>query len=111
AAALSPPANVSPPAISGKTLIGARLTASPGTWSNSPTSYAYRWQRCNLAGARCVSIAGASSSTYVLTSADLDSTMIVRVTAYNAAGHAAARSARTAVVMAAQAPASPAHVM
>jgi hypothetical protein len=109
--ALSPPANLTPPTISGKTLVGAKLTALPGSWSNSPASYAYKWQRCNLTGARCVTISGASSSSYILTTADLDSTMRVKVTAYNAAGHAAARSAQTGVVTASQAPASPAHVM
>jgi acid phosphatase len=106
-----PPAILSPPTISGKTLVGEKLIASPGTWSNSPTSYTHRWLRCNLTGARCVAIAGATSSTYILTTSDLDSRMRVRVTAYNAAGHSSARSAPTAVVIASQPPASPAHVM
>jgi acid phosphatase len=111
AATVSPPANLSAPTISGKTVIGSTLTASPGSWTNSPTSYAYRWQRCNLAGAHCVVIAGAASPTYVLAAGDLDSTLIVRVTASNAGGHATARSAKTGVVTAARPPASPAHVM
>jgi acid phosphatase len=110
-AATAPPANLTPPAVSGKTLIGQTLTASPGTWSNSPTSYAYKWQRCNLTGARCASIAGAISAPYILTASDLDSMMRVRVTASNAAGRASAFSTHTAVVMASQAPPSPAHVM
>jgi phosphatidylinositol-3-phosphatase len=111
AAELAPPVNLTPPTSSGKKLVGAKLIASRGTWANSPTSYAYRWQRCNLTGARCVVISGASSSSYILTTSDLDSTIRVRVTAYNAAGHSSARSAPTVAVIASQAPASPAHVM
>jgi len=49
----SPPANTTPPAVSGSAQSGQALTASPGSWSGSPTSYAYQWQRCDSAGAAC----------------------------------------------------------
>src|SRR5207244_8402690 len=48
-----PPANTTPPAISGPTRDGATLTADPGTWTGpGPITYAYAWQRCN--GGSCI---------------------------------------------------------
>ena len=70
-----------------------------GSWSNSPTSFAYQWEDCNAAGAACVAIAGASAQTYTLTAADAGSTIRVVETASNATGAGtAATSAETAVV-------------
>src|SRR5437764_5302297 len=84
------PADLSSPTISGKAQLGRMLKASPGSWSGSPTSYAYRWKRCDSQGSHCVAISGAGSSRYLLTTADLGSTMRVTVIAYNAAGHSSA---------------------
>jgi hypothetical protein len=98
AGALRRPADLIPPTISGKALVGRALKASPGSWSGSPTSYAYRWKRCDPRGSHCVAIAGAGSPRYVLTTADLGSTARVTVIAYNAAGRSSARSAPTPVV-------------
>lgn len=42
ASSTSPPANTSSPTISGSTVVGQRLRASAGAWTNSPTSYAYQ---------------------------------------------------------------------
>jgi F5/8 type C domain-containing protein/parallel beta helix pectate lyase-like protein len=86
------------PAISGFAGQGQQLTASTGTWTNSPTGYGYQWQRCNTSGASCTGISGASGSTYVLTAADAGSTVRVQVTASNAAGQGSATSSATAVV-------------
>jgi hypothetical protein len=93
------PQNTSPPVISGTTQKGQQLSASTGAWSGSPTSYAYEWLRCNSAGATCSAIAGATSSSYTLTEADVGSTLRVAVSATNAAGESEpATSAQTAVV-------------
>jgi hypothetical protein len=42
---VSAPVNISPPTIGGITAVGSILTASTGTWNNSPTSYTYQWMR------------------------------------------------------------------
>lgn len=56
------------------------LSATTGTWSNSPSSYAYQWKRNG------VDIGGATTSNYTITSADIGTTLTVAVTASNAAG-------------------------
>jgi phosphatidylinositol-3-phosphatase len=109
-AAAQPPTNTSPPMISGTAEAGLVLTASPGNWSNSPTSYAYHWRRCNVLGIECVAISGASLSTYLVRSADVGFTLRVKVIAYNAAGHSSASSVPSDVVIG-PSTGSPAHVM
>jgi hypothetical protein len=95
------PSNTGAPTISGTPQEGQTLTATTGTWSStSNTSYAFQWQRCNASGQGCANIAGATSQTYVLTSADVGNTVRVVVTATNADGSNSAPSSPTAVVTA-----------
>jgi Ig domain of plant-specific actin-binding protein len=92
------PVNTLPPTISGTPQVGQSLTASPGTWSNKPTSFAYVWQRCDQAGANCVDIAGATGQGFTPTPAEAGSTLRVVVTATNPLGSKRAVSAATPVV-------------
>jgi hypothetical protein len=82
--ALGVPVNTGPPVITGQPLPGKTLSCSTGTWSNSPTSFSYRWK---LAG---TSITGATGSSYTVQIADEASgpndTLTCVVTASNAAG-------------------------
>jgi hypothetical protein len=106
AATATPPANSSPPTISGTAQEGQTLTASPGAWSGTqPLAYAYQWRRCDTLGASCVDVAGATAQTYLLGSVDVGSTMRVGVTASNGAGSSSATSSQTLVIQAA--PAAP----
>jgi Calcineurin-like phosphoesterase len=96
---VEPPANTSPPTISGSPVQGQTLTADPGSWSGTaPLAYAYQWRRCDAGGGSCSDIAGATATSYTLVAADVGSTIRVRVTATNSAGSAAASSEPTAVV-------------
>jgi hypothetical protein len=101
------PVNTAPPSISGTPTVGQTLTASDGTWSNAPTSFAYQWLRCNGGGNNCVSVANGTQKTYTLVGADAGRTMRVSVTATNADGSGTAQSAQTAVVAAATSNAAP----
>lgn len=93
------PTNASPPTISGTAQTGQTLTASPGTWNSQTTpTYAYAWQRCDAQGNACAAIAGATSQTYVVQTADESKTLRVVVTATNPSGAGSATSAQTAAV-------------
>jgi len=97
-ASAAAPQNTTAPTISGKQMTGQTLTADPGQWSNSPTSYSYQWQRCNREGDSCGDIAGQTKTTYRLTDADVGNTVRVQVTARNADGSATANSKPSDVI-------------
>ena len=99
-AVVAAPVDSAVPVITGTAAVGDTLSSSTGTWSNSPTSFGYQWQRCTSSSS-CANISGATGATYVLQSADAGDTVDVVVTATNAAGHAAATSAQTGAVVAA----------
>src|SRR5664280_1660233 len=94
---VSKPANTVLPTISGTTTQGQTLSASNGSWDNSPTSYAYQWRRCDSSGASCLDISSATASTYALVFADAASTFRVVVTATNTYGDSSATSSQTVV--------------
>jgi hypothetical protein len=94
-----PPANETPPSISGSTIEGDTLTTNNGTWTGSPTSYAYQWEDCNSSGKACAHINGATSSSYKLAASNVGHTIRVVVTASNAGGHNEATSAATGTVV------------
>jgi hypothetical protein len=98
------PINVSPPGVGGLAGVGQTLTASPGTWKNKPTRFVYQWQRCDMTGANCASISGATAQAYNGSTADVGSTLRVALTARNSIGAATAISRATAVVPAAGPP-------
>jgi len=80
------PVNTVAPVISGTTMEGQTLHTSNGFWTNSPTSYAYQWRRCDSSGGSCTNIAAAYSNSYPVTVTDIGRTLRVAVTASNAYG-------------------------
>jgi len=92
------PVNTVRPSVSGDAIVGSTLTAETGTWTNSPTSYGYRWVQCDHFGASCVDIPGATGKTYGVRFADTFGTLRVDVTAKNAAGSTTRRSTPSDVV-------------
>jgi hypothetical protein len=94
----TPPTNQALPTIAGIATAGSVLSASPGGWSGSPTSYSYQWLECNSSGDACANIDLATAATFALDAGQVGSTIRVVVTAANGAGSASALSAPTAVV-------------
>jgi hypothetical protein len=97
-AAGSPPSNTALPTISGTARDGQLLTAHNGSWSGSPTSFAYEWQSCDRHGGGCAAIAGATSTQYTVSSDDVGHRLRVVVTATNANGSGSATSRSTGIV-------------
>jgi hypothetical protein len=92
------PITVTPPTVTGTAQQGQTLTATPGTWTAPDATFGYQWQRCDAAGANCVAVPDATTSTYAVTAADAGSTLNVVVTATNRFGSAPVASVQTAVV-------------
>jgi hypothetical protein len=101
------PSNTAQPTISGTPAVGQTLTSTNGTWDNSPTSYTYQWVRCGSSGGApdgsdCPAIGGATTASYIPSSADVGSRLRIRVTAMNGDGSATAASNATNEITAAQ---------
>jgi hypothetical protein len=96
-----PPVNQSPPSVSGTPIVGATLTADPGTWSGPGVKFDFQWQRCDAGGNGCTDISGARSSSYLVAAADVGLRLRILVTATNKNGSASAASAASATVAAA----------
>jgi hypothetical protein len=103
---VAPPTNLSPPTISGTAQEGQILTEINGSWTNGPTSFSYQWMQCDGSGNNCAPIlVDSTGQTYVVTTAEIGSTISVQEIASNAGGSGpAAVSTPTAVVIAAVTP-------
>ena len=94
------PTNTALPAITGTARTGETLTTSRGSWTSSPSTYAYQWKRANTASGTYNNITSATDRTYELTDADIDKFIKVSVIATNIIGPStAALSAATSVVV------------
>ena len=74
------PFNTVRPAVSGTAQVGETLTGTIGTWDPAGVSYEYLWERDGAA------ITGATSATYVATTADRGHKLALAVTAVGAGG-------------------------
>jgi YVTN family beta-propeller protein len=96
------PVDATPPNITGSAQQGQTLSVQHGSWSNSPTAYAYQWLRCNGEGEACVAIPGATEATYTPVGEDVGHALVVQETASNTGGSGSqAESPATTVVSAA----------
>jgi hypothetical protein len=100
----APPQETLQPTLSGTFRQGETITTSTGGWSNNPTSYAYRWLRCDAAGNGCAQIAGETARRYRLRAADVGRTVVAIVTARNADGAGSANTKPSPVIAANVAP-------
>lgn len=95
---VNPPVNLTPPQVAGIVAVGQTLTASTGTWSGSPVSYAFSW--------RLNGDVAATTQTYPIPASAYNSTISVTVTATNAGG---STSASSVTVQTAPAPSTPTY--
>ena len=93
------PRNTARPSIAGDPEAGQELTAEEGSWTNSPTSYAYQWQRCDIDAIACGPITGATGKTYGVRNADVGFRLRLEVTAKNANGSGSALSNPSGIVV------------
>jgi hypothetical protein len=101
------PQNVGEPVVTGTTRVGQVLRTTRGTWTGTePITYAFRWFRCEGAGAAdasdCRRISNASNNTYVLREGDAGFRIRSQVVATNVDGSARATSNPTGVVISAR---------
>lgn len=87
------PASIGAPQLSGTPSPGDTLFCSTGDWSNSPTSYSYKWLRNGIP-------IGLTTSTYLVQSTDLGASIACRVTAFNSYGSNTATSNAVQIVAA-----------
>ncbi|MCI0601130.1 MAG: hypothetical protein L0Y60_16760 [Beijerinckiaceae bacterium] len=77
------PVNTALPAVTGTATVGQTLSVSNGTWTNTPTGFAYQWKRAG------VNITGATANTYPLVVLDQGKAITCAVTASNGSGSSA----------------------
>ena len=82
------PVDITLPTLAGTVRAGQKLTCSRGSWTNSPTNYAYQWT------ADGTPIQGATSSTYTVQTQDEQLTLMCVVTASNGGGSGAPAKSR-----------------
>ena len=92
------PLNTVLPTVSGTTQEDQTLSTSDGNWTGSPTDFSYAWERCDRHGNSCTAVPAATTSSYILTSADVGSTIRATVTAGNGNGSTSTDTSATAVV-------------
>jgi hypothetical protein len=107
AAPKTAPANTGEPSITGTPRVGQILRTTRGSWTGTePIEYAFRWFRCDGAGApdasNCRRISNAADNTYVLRQADAGFRIRSQVVATNLDGTARATSNPTNVVVSAR---------
>ena len=86
------PENTVAPTVSAMAEVGQALMCSQGSWTASPTYYAYKWLRNGVA------IAGAETGVYMVTAADEGHSISCEVTASNIAGSKSTASANSVAI-------------
>ena len=83
------PSNTVLPLISGEVSVGGTLSINTGSWSTVAATFNIQWFACSSSIATsCSAIAGRTTSSYVITSADLTKYLRASVTALDATGGA-----------------------
>jgi Ca2+-binding RTX toxin-like protein len=88
----APPKNTALPTVTdtnpdfipgGHPVSGDILTTNGGSWTGDISGFSYRWEACDSGGLNCQPISGATNATYTVKPSDIESTIVLRVTATN----------------------------
>jgi hypothetical protein len=93
-AAGAKPASTALPVVSGTPQVGKTLGATAGSWSGSPTKYAYQWQYSRDNGSTWSNVGGAVLASFREDSTFKNTVVRVQVTATNSYGSVSAASAK-----------------
>ena len=93
------PVSSAAPVITGTARTGSTLSTTDGSWTGTPTLWAYQWQRASISGGSYSNIPSATGSSYDLTDADIDKYIRVSVVATNSVGSTTASSVATSLVV------------
>jgi hypothetical protein len=75
-----PPQPTAIPTIFDTYTVGSIITSTNGTWPSTTSGFVYQWQKSTDSGSTWADISAATNSTYTIVSADLGSTIRLRVT-------------------------------
>lgn len=99
------PSSTIGPAVSGPPEAGQILVAAPGIWTGvGPIVFTYKWYRCNVAGAACALIAGATTSNYTTVTKDIGDTIGLTLQVTDSTGASVAYASLVGPIVAAGAP-------
>jgi hypothetical protein len=102
------PAMTVGPVVSGFAGVGQQLVATPGIWSGvGPTTFSYRWYRCDGNGAHCALVQSSTSNLYTASARDAGATIGVTVKATDAVGSATAYASLVGLIEPANATLTP----
>jgi hypothetical protein len=90
------PVNTKPAVLSGTAMQGDQLKVTDASWTGSPTSFSFEWERCQSS---CTVARHATKQTYNLSSMDVGFRLEAVVTARNSAGTASADSNQSGTVV------------
>jgi hypothetical protein len=98
---------VKPPSLAGTAQEGQTISSVLPSLDDSDVTIAYRWERCDAAGASCVAITGAVASSYALSTTDVGAAVRIVLVVSSRYGRAEAPSLPTAPVTALAGPPAP----
>jgi hypothetical protein len=85
------PTPVEGPEVSGEAIMGGQLVAAPGIWKGvGPTTFVYRWYRCDANGSHCSVAQSSTSNVYTAVAKDTGDTIALTVKVTDAVGSATA---------------------
>jgi autotransporter-associated beta strand protein len=86
--------------VSGTPTVGTASTATPGSYTPTPTGASYQWQLCDSGGGSCANIGGATSISYTPVAGDVGGTLkVIETVTRSGYNNGGSTSAATAIVI------------